>query len=857
MTDRKTYVAVIGAGVAGLTAAHELAKRGYKVFVYDVEPDPRDPRTPLVGGLAATQWYRAPRLPDGVERPEMRLLEPVIGSNLADPTDWPDNLDEPETKNTQDALLSKFEGRWPLLPFAPNSAELSTVVLGRIERIAEVLAAWLDSAAEFENIKVGGTTARDEVTVALDDPFADAERALLRACAVTGALAAALRKVAVKFSLKILNETTVDAGLKSFEVWRVGGTQLAKVTAISLGVLHAQDASRYLESQRYVEIRIEDLLLPGEHGYRFFPAFYHHVFDTMRRIPLLERTSEDAFSVAARSALRRENPDVDTPRTRWIPGPRTVFDNLQNVRVHAFDSASDAPVRPLERFKTNSLRGLLELLDMFQAHADVPMVDIIRGQLKMLRYMTSCKARRRTYEGQSWTTFAEASHGGAEYQRLLDHWPQALVGLQASIADARTTGTVLTQLILDQLRPDGYRDGTLNAPTSEAWLDPWKRYLADELEVEFRCEAITRIVLDPRGDAVDLGDEHEESLFEYVVVATSVEATARLGSRLELSLAAQPDLHAEFLNSPFAAARHIVGTTDEYKRKPGGGRAFRHFAGIQYFLASDFAPLRGHVYYPNSAWRLSSVSQAQFRRDQPDPTDRYQGLISVVIAAWDVPGGDAADKKPAWECSEAQIAKEVWAQITASVERSGKPRPPQPIFFAIDRNIEFAGSGKARHVEQNRAPFLVNAYELSDVWPGEPGNYRVHMRRFVFAGTYMRTFTRLVTMEAANESARHAVNALLRQDRGSAGFQECEIFDPEDRELEELELFKRIDAGLFARNLPHFMDILEVEDQAIALLERSGGRPATVIAAALELARSAGGIGSEIARLLRDVLRGA
>jgi hypothetical protein len=25
--------------------------------------------------------------------------------------------------------------------------------------------------------------------------------------------------------------------------------------------------------------------LPGEHGFRFFPGFYHHVPDTMRRIP--------------------------------------------------------------------------------------------------------------------------------------------------------------------------------------------------------------------------------------------------------------------------------------------------------------------------------------------------------------------------------------------------------------------------------------------------------------------------------------------------------------------------------------------------------------------------------------------
>lgn len=30
----------------------------------------------------------------------------------------------------------------------------------------------------------------------------------------------------------------------------------------------------------------EQSRLPGEHGFRFFPSFYRHVFDTMSRIPV-------------------------------------------------------------------------------------------------------------------------------------------------------------------------------------------------------------------------------------------------------------------------------------------------------------------------------------------------------------------------------------------------------------------------------------------------------------------------------------------------------------------------------------------------------------------------------------------
>jgi hypothetical protein len=149
-------------------------------------------------------------------------------------------------------------------------------------------------------------------------------------------------------------------------------------------------------------------------------------------------------------------------------------------------------------------------------------------------------------------------------------------------------------------------------------------------------------------------------------------------------------------------------------------------------------------------------------------------------------------------------------------------------------------------IDRNRTPFLINVpgqwqyrpglfrpdeltFEETVLRPGddERVRYRISNRRWVGVGTHMATTTHLTTMESANESARHAVNAILRglafrpgEDYNAQGrvFAElAEIWDPEKNELDDLLPLKRLDRKLAEEGLPHVMDILKIIDNVDAL----------------------------------------
>src|SRR5207253_10246623 len=66
------------------------------------------------------------------------------------------------------------------------------------------------------------------------------------------------------------------------------------------------------------------LPLPGEHGFRFFPGFYKHVTDTMRRTPYgAHGNAYDNLRVATRLLLAR----AGQTEIAWVArSPRTLAD---------------------------------------------------------------------------------------------------------------------------------------------------------------------------------------------------------------------------------------------------------------------------------------------------------------------------------------------------------------------------------------------------------------------------------------------------------------------------------------------------------------------------------------------------
>ena len=747
-----TRVVVFGAGITGLTAAHELAVRGFPVEVIAPEINTEVRGNTLdrgIGGMARSQFV--------VD------VEP----NEVGDAGSPSTAEMRRRVSTESFLIDET------LVFKPStSADPADRPRAReiVRRLAEAIRWLRDNSNNPFALRIGIPDGPARPTPA---PSKEARRNWL------------------------LDRLREELGEPEF----VLDNYIPRDSAVD---------DTGADPRCWIIFDINFRISPSEHGFRFFPSFYRHLFDTMKRTQIL------------------------APRSFEI-GRNTVFENL--VPSEGLGLARRAPAQAflVPRRPSQSFEEIRKYLDLVLSELDYTLQDIARYQLALFKYMTSSTERRRQqYENMSWGEFVQLERFSPTCRRHIEFGPQMTAALRGSQSDARTQGNITVQLILDQLRPAVDVDSTLDGPTSGAWFDHWYRFLAAQ-GVGFTRRRIERFEA-KAGRVVPILDDGSTVDATYIVLALSLpEIHALAPSFLKAASDARTDLEPDNdMKRVISFVERDLGRdtfeADLQRDAPRG--PLQHLSGIQFYFATDVRFWRGHTQYLDSEWGLTSISQPQFWLRSRVPVDTYRSVLSVDIGIWDVPHEGCT----AWECPLDDIAQHVWSQIEAhhwlafAAAYGESAALPRPVAYALDHDLVTRHGGNSQE-KGDLTPFLVNR---TGAYRGRPGqlshdpqqpsapSYRLLDNKYVIAGTFAQTFTRLTSMEGANESGRHAVNAVIAA--SGVETEPCMIWDPEANELPDLAWLRELDAKLLSRNLPHMVDILGWRELPEQLLPRDLAR---------------------------------
>jgi hypothetical protein len=794
-SEQRVYLATVnvyGAGIAGLSAAHELMSRGFKVRI--IEPDRglgRDgSEVPVLGGLARNQFLEAPK--------------------LLSPHWWEFNEAGHWTASAPDIDTQL------LVPFEERSVNVSADARTTLQRAAQAI------RTKYGPVEI-------EVTSNAPDAATDAEYQEL----------AEQRGTAVR---RVLGDELPELSDEYYRL-QVAGKRGGDRSVAAEGAAPPAPV---------VQIRVVKIILPGEHGFHFFPRNYRHLFDLMRRIPILAADGKESG--------------------------RTAFDNLTSPPHQGF--ASQFPQSP----------GIDQTIDHLQF------------SMRIRRYIATCPARRAAeFEDISWLQFL-LGWSPVTRTQLYVYSPAFVEGLKfsgrvlaafdAEWGDARTNGNTFLQLELDSWLGKDKFDGTLIGDAMTYWFEPWRAYLtaagvefvAGRLDSFELRDGQLRALVVPAGQDLPVPDADAD----YFICATDVVSAEKVTANLPrvgvpaslrgYTTMVPPCPPSQAVPAPYPSTESIVR---DPTKQPGtrDWDRLQTLSGVQYYFANTFDLIQGYMYFTDAPWALSSINPHQLWTHRPTlQTDGYISILSVDIGDW-----NASSRTPkllgktAWQCTRDEIAEEVWQQITTSLLRQQPDLVlPQPVWYHLDDNIVFSDRPPFLPTE-NRMPYqiptvsdwknrpvgdpwdptptLVNLNKplpkellpADSLWQAKHGGYLIHWGKLVFAGTYMRTFTRMTTMESANESARHAVNAIIdhvsderfadkiekrmmRSGQALSVAQEdlntnftrhfarpspvgdyCKIWNPEEHELAIMKAARDEDAIRFAMSLPHAWDAAGIE----------------------------------------------
>ncbi len=464
--------------------------------------------------------------------------------------------------------------------------------------------------------------------------------------------------------------------------------------------------------------------LPGEHGFRFFPAFYRHLPDTMMRIP--------------------------------YPGNVSAFNNLVHATRIDVARAGKPSLILTARLPQNIEDWALALRELFGG-IGVPDNELLFFIDRVLTLLTTCPERRiAEYEQIPWWTFIDANNRSMAYQTLLGKGlTRSLVAVRAQEGSTRTVGYTFLQLVFGILTWGGF-DRLLSGPTNEVWLTPWMAYLR-ERGVDFQrgttikgfkagASGITSVTVETNGKSGEVTADYYVSAIPVEIMSGLVDAELQ---RLAPSLANLGKLRIEWMN------------------------------GIQFYLAQDVPLEFGHTLYADSSWALTSVSQRQFW-SQVNITDygngQLGGILSVDISDWETPG--ILYGKQAMHCTAEEIKNEVWAQLKTHLNVAGAEliRDDNLMSWFLDPDVQFPNPSAVTNLE----PLMINTAGSLQYRP----QASTEIPNLFLASDYVKTYTDVACMEAANEAARRAVNGILDRCGSSTPraslwpLQEPECFQP-------------------------------------------------------------------------------
>ncbi|MDR5674007.1 FAD-dependent oxidoreductase [Halalkaliarchaeum sp. AArc-GB] len=495
--------------------------------------------------------------------------------------------------------------------------------------------------------------------------------------------------------------------------------------------------------------------LHGEHGFRFFPAFYRHVADTMDRIPLRDG---DGFA--------------DTE-----DGP-TVADNLVETEATLVASTT-GPGNVASVATPESISEWIETLR--PAFVDeLPRKDVRYLIERLLYLLTACEKRRETeLDDVSWWEFIDADNRSEEFRDRLAYATQSLVALRPQLGSARTIGTIYLQLLFGQFDPTTPTERVLNGPTNEVWIDPWVDYLKSR-GVTFHVDTpIDRLEFDGR-----------RITGAVVAEGGAVPGAGETVTADEYVLAVPVEVAPGFVTPEMATAAPELGRI--------GNLDTAWMNGIQFYLTEDVELVTGHQVYADAPWALTSISQRQFWTGYDvgsRGSEEVEGVLSVIASDWDTPG--PLYGKPARECTREEIAEEIWAQVKAHLNVVDETLSDDMLVdWFLDPAIVETEDGV-----ENRSPLLINTVgSLRNRPPANAG-----IENLTLASDYVRTNSDLASMESANEAGRRAANAIL--DRAGYPGRRARIWKLEEPAL--FEAFKRQDRIRYRLGLPHPAEVTQ------------------------------------------------